>query len=472
MSTNCCVSVPPDSSFQAFATVLPPWQQRLTSSLHRSVAASDQTLGHLEEEILHQTRAVERSLLEEAAQKKADHGPPVCPVCAHKLTRRTHGHARTFTTRFGDITVRRTRGWCRRCRRYFFPADHALGLADSGGYSPGVQEAAALLVSKMPVAEAGAVLARLTGLPLPRATLDRLARRQGQRAEQKRAQLDAQMRRGAGAAQQGPAPPGPITSIIEIDAWNIRERDAWGRAEALRAQGRGPEHWHWVYGGTCFSLDQRAETAGGRAVILSRGYVMTRGGLDALRAQIHAEALRHHLGRAERVLLIGDGALWIWKLGADRFPQAAQRLDYYHASQQLWAVARALHPEDETAARAWVEPLLKKLKAGRGLRVIEDLRGVLARVRRSKRRAVAAGLNYLETHRGRLDYDVAQKRGEPLGSGAIESTCRQYQCRFKRPGQFWTQTGDEALMCLETFWRNDRWHELFPHSLHGDPCKN
>jgi hypothetical protein len=41
------------------------------------------------------------------------------------------------------------------------------------------------------------------------------------------------------------------------------------------------------------------------------------------------------------------------------------------------------------------------------------------------------------------------------------STCRQYQTRFKRTGQFWSQTGDEALMCLETFRRNGRWHILF-----------
>jgi len=36
----------------------------------------------------------------------------------------------------------------------------------------------------------------------------------------------------------------------------------------------------------------------------------------------------------------------------------------------------------------------------------------------------------------------------------LSSTCRQYQCRFKRTGQFWTTAGDEALLCLETFWRN------------------
>jgi hypothetical protein len=50
-----------------------------------------------------------------------------------------------------------------------------------------------------------------------------------------------------------------------------------------------------------------------------------------------------------------------------------------------------------------------------------------------------------------MKYTEGRKLGEPLGSGAIESTCRQYQCRFMRPGQFWTREGDEALMCLETF---------------------
>ncbi len=472
MSSNCCVSVPPDSGYRALATAVPAWQARLTSGLNRSVQASDQSLGHLEEQITRQTRAVERALLEEAAQKKADLVPPLCPVCGHKLTRRTRNHARTFATRFGDITLRRTRGWCRRCARYFFPADHALGLADSGGASPGVQEAAALLVSQMPVGTAAEVLERLTGLAVPPATLDRLARRQGKRAEEKRARLDEQMRAGTGAAQLGPAPPEGFTLVIEIDAWHIRERDAWGQAEALRSQGREPEHWHWVYGGTCFRLDQRAGPEGGRAIIASRGYVMTRGGLDALREQLHAEAMRHHLGRAGRVLLVADGAAWIWNLGTDRFPQAVQRLDYYHAAQQLWTVARALHPADETGARAWVEPLLKKLKEGQGGRVIEDLRGVLQRVRRAKRAAVASGLGYLETHRTRLDYDQARQRGEPLGSGAMESTCRQYQCRFKRPGQFWSRAGDEALMCLETFRRNGRWSLLFPHSAQTDPSKN
>jgi hypothetical protein len=62
-----------------------------------------------------------------------------------------------------------------------------------------------------------------------------------------------------------------------------------------------------------------------------------------------------------------------------------------------------------------------------------------------------------------MDYKNAKQLGQPVGSGAIESTCSQYQRRFKLAGQFWSIQGDEALLALETLHRNERWHLLFPH---------
>jgi len=471
---DCCLqSVPQsDSSYETFGQAVVEWQERLTAGLNQSLQASNETLGDLEEQILRQTQGLERKLLAEAAQKKADQTPPVCPVCGHQLSRRTHDHPRTFHTRFGPVTVKRMRGWCRRCKAWRYPADQAMGLSDTGGASPGVQEMAALTVSKMPVNEASAVIERLTGVKLPPATLDREARRQGQRADQKRRQLDEQMCAGQGVSQMLALPQEAFTLVIELDAWNIRERDDWGQSAQKRGGGQEPQRWHWAYGGTCFRLDQRVEGEGGRARILSRGTVMTRGGVDDLRQQLFAEAQRQGLAQARKVLVIADGALWIWNLAGDRFGQAQQRLDYYHASQHLWAVAHALHPEDEGAARAWIKPMLQKLKAGRATSLLTDLHTLAKRLRKKKRQAVESELNYLESHRERMDYAAARRAGEPQGSGAMESTCRQYQCRFKRPGQFWSCVGDEGLMCLETFWRNRRWHLLYPHILHGDPHKN
>ena len=441
----------------------------LERSIQRLVGAGDQNLGHLEAQAAQDVQQLLRQAVERGAQAKADAIPPVCPVCGQPLSRVSSGHSRTFQSRFGVITVRRRRGYCKRCRKWRVPADAALGLEESAGYSPAVQDMAALLASKMPVEDASAVLEHLTGVKLPRATLDREARRQGERAQRLRTQLDQQ---AATQKNQLELTLEPYQMIIQLDAWNIRERDAWGQSGALRRQGQEPERWHWVYTGTCFRLDHRGQTAGGRPIITERGFVATRQGLDGLREQLHAEALRRGLGQAASALVIGDGAVWIWRLADDRWPQARQRLDFYHAVQHLAAVGRALFGENQEKLKAWFQPLVKQLKHQSSLKVIGQLEEVLAGLPQGPAaEAVFREVNYFHEHRERMDYRAALRAGEPIGSGPVEATCRQTQCRFKRPGQFWSRAGDEALLCLETFWRNGRWHLLFPHTAFN-PARN
>lgn len=450
---------------------------RLADTLEQGVrdflAAEDQNLGDIEVRIEQQSRELLRVAAEKAAQKKADLTPPVCPVCQKPLSQVARDHRRSFECKFGTITIGRSRGYCKRCRKWRFPADTALGLEETAGYSPRVQEMAALLASKMPVSEASAVLEHLTGVKLPRASLDREARRQGERAQKLRRQADEQ---ACGVSQkpvQAELVLEPYQMIIQLDAWNIRERDDWGKTGALRQRGQEPERWHWVYTGTCFRLDHRGKTAGGRPVISERGFVATREGIEGLREQLHAEALRRGLGQAAGVLVIGDGAVWIWRLADDRFKDARQRLDFYHAVQHLAAVGRALFGEDPAKLKGWLQPLVRQLKNQSAIKVVEQLEEILAELPAgASADAVQKEVNYFHEHQNRMDYRAGRRRGEPIGSGAIESTCRQTQCRFKRPGQYWSQQGDEALLCLETFWRNGRWHLLFPHHRRIDPSKN
>ena len=477
---STCPSFPQNGGLPGTAGhPLPLTAAHLAIGLQESIAgfvrASDQNLGHLENQVVQRAQELLRQATETAAQQKADATPPRCPVCGQPLSRCRPGHARTFETRFGSITVRRARGYCQRCCKWRCPADTALGLEETAGYSPAVQEMAALVATKMPVAEASLVLERLTGVKLPRATLDREARRQGERAQALRRQLDAQA-----TAPRTQAPTqlelslAPYQMILQIDAWNIRERDDWGATAALRRQGQEPARWHWVYTGTVFRLDQRGRTAGGRPVITERGFVATRQGIDGLREQLHAEALRRGLGQAAGALIIADGAVWIWRLADDRFPQARQRLDYYHAVQHLAVVGRAVFGEDQAQFRAWLKPLARQLKnesAVKVIRQLEELRQSLP-VGTSAAEVVAREVHYFHEHAARMDYRAGQRRGEPIGSGPGEATCRQSQCRFKRTGQFWSQRGDEALLCLEMLWRNGRWHLLFPHVTPLDPARN
>jgi hypothetical protein len=429
------------------------------------VDSENENLGHLEEALLKPSHAVLAEALQKAAQKKADGTPPHCPKCGRKLIRRQKVSL-TVQTRFGPIRLERVQGFCPQCKEWFCPADAVLGLAS--GRSPFVQEAHALTASQMPIHQAARVVERLTGLKTPPATLDRSVKETGRKAQSLRRKLDQQTREGKGP--QAPANIQNQTLIIQIDAFNLRERgEHWGRAQELRLRGQEPDHWHWAYVGTVFRLEDRLDK-NGRAMIAERGFVVTRQGIDELREQLHAEAMRRGLGRAKRVLVIADGAVWIWNLVKERFPEAAQRLDLFHAGQHLWAAAEALHGPGEPA-RQWVQPLLQQLQQGRPEHVIQKLEEALAGLPKGSGANLQKEITYFKNHEHRMDYGQARERGEPSGSGPVESTCRQYQCRFKRTGQFWTQAGDEALLTVETFWRNDRWSLLFPHS-NLDPSRN
>ena len=78
---------------------------------------------------------------------------------------------------------------------------------------------------------------------------------------------------------------------------------------------------------------------------------------------VYAEALRRGLTKAAEVLVIADGAIWIWNLVENRFRSATQRVDLYHVKQHLWSVARELYNQDTAQARLWLRPLFRQLKS-------------------------------------------------------------------------------------------------------------
>ena len=430
-------------------------------------------MGELENAVDTVTRKVRCRVLERLVQEAAARETFGCPQCGEMLNVVRHRQRRTVASELGQVGFERSYGRCPRCGQYCYPADAALGLHGRGRSSPRVQEICALMTLQAPAGQAELDVQRLTGLTISASTLHREACRQGERVLEQRQKLEQLSETAEGAAVlAGRAPKLPLhsTMVIEIDAWNIRERDHWGQTEARRRIGGEPERWHWVYTATVFRLDQRATKQSGRPIITDRGYVATRHGLESFKRQLYAEALQRGLRQAETVLVIGDGAVWIWNLAAERFAHAAQRLDLYHAKEHLWALAGDLYGHGSAEAAAWVKPYLLWLERRRNgamdvIRSLEDLQQTINTLTDKQRKSLDREVAYLNGHRHRMDYKQARNKGQPRGSGAVESTCSQYQRRFKRTGQFWSLAGDEALLALDTLHRNGRWHLLFPHSV-------
>lgn len=142
--------------------------------------------------------------------------------------------------------------------------------------------------------------------------------------------------------------------VVMLDGVMLRSRGPdWGMKPASRSGDRVA--WHELKAGLVMCIPES------KADESTKYYVATPGGPDEVGRALYAEALRRGLEQAGRVYVLADGAAWIWRISSNRFPDAEEELDFYHASEHLWALARDLWGEEELA-REWVLPLLKDLK--------------------------------------------------------------------------------------------------------------
>ena len=120
-------------------------------------------------------------------------------------------------------------------------------------------------------------------------------------------------------------------------------------------------------------------------------------------------------------------------------------------------LGRRLHWE---AQRAGLEERLHQLRHGQEQSVLKTI-AALKMPRGERGKAARKEQGYFAGQAHRMNYEEIADRGWSIGSGPVESTCRQSQCRFKRPGQFWTKVGFRNLCALDEARRNNHWDELW-----------
>ena len=213
--------------------------------------------------------------------------------------------------------------------------------------------------------------------------------------------------------------------------------------------------WQEVKLGCVYDPADRVVTETRRGILTTRQVVAVRSTPDGLARQLWPCADR--LGAAHRVVVVlGDGAPWIWHLAETVFPQRIEILDWYHADEHISAVARGLYGEGTEKAVAWREAQLDRLAADGVDQVIEGLRFLGAHQRRAtKRKAVADLERYLTTNRERMRYQTFRAAGYPIGSGAVESAVSHVvQQRMKRVGMRWRAAGADAMLALRSIYRS------------------
>ena len=203
--------------------------------------------------------------------------------------------------------------------------------------------------------------------------------------------------------------------------------------------------------------NERVETSPGRHALVRRFLVSCLGDADAIFQRLYAQ-LRElgWLGTNTVVVIVGDGAEWIWNL-ATGFIHRCEILDFWHALEHACDFARLLYCDGSPRADQWVHQIACDLKAGKAQEVIARLKRLRPKSPQL-RESLDSLIRYYSENATRMRYHEYLRLGYGIGSGAVESAHKQVvHARLRQAGMRWSEAGARRLLALRLLLLNDNW---------------
>lgn len=384
----------------------------------------------------------------------ADQQAMPCP-CGH-AARYREMRSRCVLTAVGEVEFLRPWYLCAQCHNGQFPADVTLDI-EKTDLSPGVRRMLALVGAETSFDCGRRQMELLAGLEVTTKAVERTAEAVGAdiaRDEQTAVNQALQLHLPIVVGE-----PIPIL-YVQMDGTGIPvvKKETEGRAGKVDGQ---PAHTREVKFG-CVFTQTRWDDEG--YAIRDPGSTTYTGAIETAGEfgnRIYLEAWNRGWNRAEKKVVIGDGAEWIWNHADQHFPGAVQILDLFHARQHLWGVARLLHPGDIPRQKKWILRHQPKLDDGKIEKLVRFLRGIDAATP-AVVDAIGIEAAYFENHAERMRYPEFRRQHLFVGSGVIEAGCKTVVAsRLKQSGMFWTVTAANAILALRCCHLNGRFEDYW-----------
>jgi hypothetical protein len=360
---------------------------------------------------------------------------------------------KTVTSLLGDIRVPRAYYHCKHCHQGHFPWDKTLRLS-AQRLTLAAQEVVTLTALKESFGKvAERSLYKQTGLRLSESTVERTTEAAG-------AQLGRVLEQGAVLGEScvwkwNRDRAGKTCGYVSVDATGIMMQGPDG----AKADGR------MVYVGMVYNPQPRAldEDDIARPCDDVR-YLAGLCKLDDLGEQMRRQAGHVGMNETEQWIALSDAGNGLEEFFDVYFPQAVKIVDFRHATEHLTPLAKLLRPgvAGEQLLSAWCH----QLKHEGGAKLLTELQALdRAPMDAATRAAHDDALTYFGNHTGRMNYPEYLRNGWQIGTGSVESACKNViNARLNMGGMRWgTEGGDalahlRALFCSEAdqwdaFWR-------------------
>lgn len=363
--------------------------------------------------------------------------PVHCPTCHHAV-RVWDWRPRQVLSVCGRVQWERPWALGHRCHASFGAGDAALGLRAYQHCSDGLTTLLVRLGSTSSVRDAAHLLTATTGLVLSSETVRRVTEAAGAHAATEQDVRTAAY--GAGGEPAGDQR-APGTLVVETEGVMVRYQDGWHEAKVGVVGG-------WETAQPDGHLQQASDVAARE----ERSAVAMRLGAEAARrgalTVVGWHGAHNGIAALRPVVVLGDGAKWIWEAAAAQFGARTEIIDYFHACEHLSTVAGLLYGAGSAAAARWARARREELRT-QGVAGILPHLSPPAGLSAEATAQVRTERGYFSSNAARMAYPAFRARGLPIGSGAVASSAKHVvQHRLKRAGARWSPAGARALLAL------------------------
>lgn len=350
-------------------------------------------------------------------------------------------------TLFGQLQAKRAYYLCPTCHQGTCPLDVQLGLRPNA-LSAELTRLAAMVGVQLPFGTGRDLLETMTLVSVSDQALGKATRQVGERVALEEEAWQEKASDEAFLLQRQRTRQRPLRLYGAIDAAKVHIRD-------------DNEHrWRDLKIGAWFEASgQPPATPDGKWSIQAKNiHYYT----DICRAKefgnlVWSSGVNHDAQLARELVILGDGADWIWNLVDAHFPGAIQILDWFHASEHLMPVAQAAFTTEEEQVN-WVTQMKQLMWEGRIDELIANCDLLLSYCSSDVIRTTA---NYFDTHQERMQYACFRKQGYQIGSGTIESAAKQIgMMRMKVPGAIWNEANARKVAKARAAYLSDQWQSL------------
>jgi Uncharacterised protein family (UPF0236) len=414
----------------------------LTRTLSSWMQEQPHTLAELEHQVVRLLKELGASLVASLCCLAAEPQPsPTLSCCCGQQATYQRERKAQVTTLLGPITIWRSYYLCAACGHGQHPLDAQLQFC-AGSCSAALDELLALLGATQDSFVAAAQV-------LERLTLVHLSANSVRDATEQLGALLLEHQAGARDQQAASLPARPSTPARPTRLYITMD----GVLAHLHERG-----WSELKVGCCYQTRSRVDRKRSERLEIraqSASYVTALEEAREFGWRLWQEAVRRGVLAADEVVVLGDGAHWIWNIAERHFPRAIQIVDWYHASEYVWNAASAIWGEASPERAAWAHAQLDLLWESKVEEVLVELERW-----RERGEAVEAAVSYYSEHQTRMDYASYRARGLQIGSGSAESACKQLvSARLKQAGMIWDAAGAEAVAMVRAWLLSERWEE-------------